>query len=206
MFRVRRFAVHAVLPALLIVSAAARLIGQVRSVAEAAVFPELPRVYLDTTYALPTGPTITVPPGGDFQAALNSAQPGSVIVLTAGATYAGNFTLPNKTGTGWIYIQSSALSSLPAPGTRVSPPRPASCPASSIPPAIPRFKPPPPPTITASSALRSPPPGRPPAAPITPSSTSIPPAATPPSARSPPTWYSIAATFTAPPPATSATG
>ena len=97
------------------------LIGQVRSVAEAAVFPELPRVYLDTTYALPTGPTITVPPGGDFQAALNSAQPGSVIVLTAGATYAGNFTLPNKTGTGWIYIQSSALSSLPAPGTRVSP-------------------------------------------------------------------------------------
>src|SRR3989449_378850 len=121
MFRVRRFAVHAVLPALLIVSAAAMLIGQVRSVAEAAVFPELPRVYLDTTYALPTGPTITVPPGGDFQAALNSAQPGSVIVLTAGATYAGNFTLPNKTGTGWIYIQSSALSSLPAPGTRVSP-------------------------------------------------------------------------------------
>jgi len=90
-------------------------------VAQAAVFPELPRVYLDTTYALPTGPTITVPPGGDFQAALNSAQPGSVIVLTAGATYAGNFTLPNKTGTGWIYIQSSALSSLPAPGTRVSP-------------------------------------------------------------------------------------
>src|SRR2546428_726278 len=121
MFRVRRFAVHAVLPALLIVSAAAMLIGQVRSVAEAAVFPELPRVYLDTTYALPTGPTITVPPGGDFRAALNPAHPGSVIVLTAGATYAGNFTLPNKTGTGWIYIQSSALSSLPAPGTRVSP-------------------------------------------------------------------------------------
>src|SRR3989475_4963791 len=121
MFRVRRFAVHAVLPALLIVSAAAMLIGQVRSVAEAAVFPELPRVYLDTTYALPTGPTITVPAGGDLQGALNSAQPGSVIVLTAGATYAGNFTLPNKSGTGWIYIQSSVLGSLPLPGIRVSP-------------------------------------------------------------------------------------
>src|SRR2546422_7330221 len=121
MFRVRRFAVHAVLPALLIVSAAAMLIGQVRSVAEAAVFPELPRVYLDTTYALPTGPTITVPAGGDLQGALNSAQPGSVIVLTAGATYTGNFTLPNKSGTGWIYLQSSALTSLPAPGTRVTP-------------------------------------------------------------------------------------
>jgi len=89
--------------------------------AHAAGVPELPRVYLDTTYALPTGPTITVPAGGDFQAALNSAQPGSVIVLQAGATYAGNFSLPNKTGAGWIYIQSSALTSLPAPGTRVTP-------------------------------------------------------------------------------------
>src|SRR5947209_8139140 len=89
--------------------------------ADAAVLPELPRVYLDTTYAPPTGPTISVPVGGDFQAALNSAQPGSVIVLQAGATYAGNFSLPTKSGSGWIYIQSSALSSLPAPGTRVSP-------------------------------------------------------------------------------------
>src|SRR5438552_1701343 len=89
--------------------------------AHAAGVPELPRVYLDTTYALPTGPTSTVPAGGDFQAALNSAQPGSVIVLQAGATYAGNFSLPNKTGAGWIYIQSSALTSLPAPGTRVTP-------------------------------------------------------------------------------------
>src|SRR5438876_547743 len=89
--------------------------------AHAAVLPELPRVYLNTTYALPTGPTITVPAGGDFQAALNSAQPNSVIVLTAGATYTGNFTLPNKSGAGWIYILSSALGSLPTPGTRVAP-------------------------------------------------------------------------------------
>src|SRR5207245_8966262 len=74
-----------------------------------------------TTYPPPTGPTITVPAGGDFQAALNAAPLNSVIVLQAGATYSGNFTLPNKTGTGWIYIQSSALSSLPAPGTRISP-------------------------------------------------------------------------------------
>src|SRR5213594_2082032 len=89
--------------------------------AHAAGVPELPRVYLNTTYALPTGPTITVPAGGDFQAALNSAQPNSVIVLTAGATYTGNFTLPNKSGAGWIYILSSALTSLPTPGTRVAP-------------------------------------------------------------------------------------
>ena len=89
--------------------------------ARSAVLPELPRVSLDTTYTPPTGPTITVPAGGDFQAALNAAPLNSVIVLQAGATYSGNFTLPNKTGTGWIYIQSSALSSLPAPGTRISP-------------------------------------------------------------------------------------
>ena len=89
--------------------------------ARSAVLPELPRVTLDTTYTPPTGPTITVPAGGDFQAALNAAPLNSVIVLQAGATYSGNFTLPNKTGTGWIYIQSSALSSLPAPGTRISP-------------------------------------------------------------------------------------
>src|SRR2546428_8709320 len=121
MFRVRRFAVHAVLPALLIVAVTAPPWATVLPAAHAAVYPALPQVFLDTTYALPTGSTITVPAGGDFQAALNSAQPGSVIVLMAGATYSGNFTLPNKSGTGWIYVQSSVLGSPPLPGTRVSP-------------------------------------------------------------------------------------
>src|SRR5207247_959996 len=83
--------------------------------------PELPRVMLDTTYAPPAGAVITVASGGDFQAALNSAQPGSIIELAAGATFSGNFFLPNKTGTGWVYIRSSAHASLPAPGTRVTP-------------------------------------------------------------------------------------
>ncbi|HEX2710784.1 MAG TPA: choice-of-anchor D domain-containing protein, partial [Candidatus Acidoferrales bacterium] len=85
-----------------------------------AVFPALPQVFLDTTYTPPTGAPITVPAGGDFQGALNAAQPGTVIVLQAGATYSGNFTLPYKSGTGWIYIQSSALANLPV-GSRVSP-------------------------------------------------------------------------------------
>ncbi|PYM95003.1 MAG: hypothetical protein DME04_05950 [Candidatus Rokuibacteriota bacterium] len=44
-----------------------------------------------------------------------------MIELQAGATYTGNFTLPNKSGTGWIYIQSSALASLVPADTRVGP-------------------------------------------------------------------------------------
>jgi Putative Ig domain len=40
--------------------------------------------------------TIAVPAGGDLQAALNAAQPGDVITLEPGATYTGNFILPNK--------------------------------------------------------------------------------------------------------------
>ncbi|HLL71698.1 MAG TPA: hypothetical protein VK363_09715, partial [Pyrinomonadaceae bacterium] len=44
--------------------------------------------------------TIDVPLHGDFQAALDAAQPGDVIVLAAGASYMGTFTLPYKTGTG----------------------------------------------------------------------------------------------------------
>lgn len=87
-----------------------------------AVLPALPRVYMDTSYVPPTGRTIAVPAGGDVQAALDAAQPGDVITLQAGATFTGPFTLPNKTGTGWIIIRTSAPdSSLPPPGTRVTP-------------------------------------------------------------------------------------
>ena len=56
-----------------------------------------------------------------FQAALNTANLGDIIELQAGITFTGPFTLPNKTsGTGWIYIVSSAYSNLPPPCTRVS--------------------------------------------------------------------------------------
>src|SRR5437588_253384 len=89
--------------------------------AQAQVSPAQPQTYLDTTYAPPSGNTLTVPAGGDFQAALNNANPGDTIRLAAGASYTGPFTLRNKSGAGWIYIVSSALSTLPAPGTRVSP-------------------------------------------------------------------------------------
>jgi hypothetical protein len=90
--------------------------------------PEKPRVYLNTDYAPPTGRTIAVAAGGDFQGALNQAQPGDVITLQAGATFIGNFTLPDKSGfaqsgqSEWIVIRSSTVdSNLPPPGTRISP-------------------------------------------------------------------------------------
>src|SRR4030095_10270747 len=60
--------------------------------------PEPPRVFLDTTYVAPAGKTINVAAGGDVQAAINQARPGDVIKLQAGATFKGNFRLPNKSG------------------------------------------------------------------------------------------------------------
>lgn len=66
--------------------------------------------------------TITVNAGGDLQAALNAARPGDTILLQAGATFIGNFTLPAKGGTSYITVRSSAPdSSLPAPGQRITP-------------------------------------------------------------------------------------
>jgi hypothetical protein len=67
--------------------------------------------------------TIQVAAGGDFQAALNAAQPGDTIVLAAGATFVGPFTLPYKVGSGtdadWITIRSD--SALPPAGQRITP-------------------------------------------------------------------------------------
>src|SRR5919109_1173848 len=87
----------------------------------AAADPELPRVFVDTTLVAPTGNTIAVAAGGDLQAALDAAQPGDVITLQAGATFTGPFTLPKKSGSGWIVIRTSAPDAqLPPPGTRIT--------------------------------------------------------------------------------------
>ena len=89
--------------------------------ATAATPPELPRSYVDTTYVPPTGTVLFVPAGGDLQAALTAAQPGDVVELQAGASWRGSFGLPNKTGSGWIIVRSSAAAQLPPAGTRVGP-------------------------------------------------------------------------------------
>ena len=98
--------------------------------------PAPPLKYVDTTWAPPTGGTTW--PAHDaagFSKALDNCEPGDVIVLDAGKTYSGNFILPQKVNPGkkWIYIESSALASLPPPGTRVSPADAANMPAITTP-------------------------------------------------------------------------
>ncbi len=91
--------------------------------ATAANYPALPQVYIQTAYNPPVGGQLfTVSTSTAFQTALNTAKLGDIIQLQAGMTFTGPFTLPNKTsGTGWIYITSSAYAGLPPPCTRVSP-------------------------------------------------------------------------------------
>lgn len=67
------------------------------------------------------GTEVPVRAGGDLQRAIDSARPGDVITLEAGATFTGPFTLPEKSGDDWITIRSDAEDRLPAQGTRVDP-------------------------------------------------------------------------------------
>jgi hypothetical protein len=56
--------------------------------------------------------TIKVPAGGNLQGAINNAAPGDTIVVDAGVTYTGPFTLPAKSGDAYITIQSSKASEI----------------------------------------------------------------------------------------------
>lgn len=92
-------------------------------------FAELPRVMVRTTFPSVDGESFPVASGGNLQTAINNAaaEDGALnheVVLEAGATFTGNFTLPaksgsNPTGTGWIIIRSDG--DLPAAGIRVVP-------------------------------------------------------------------------------------
>lgn len=93
------------------------------NIADAAVFLNLPQIFIQTSFNLPVGGQhFSVNTSAAFQMALNTANLGDIIELQSGITFTGPFTLPNKTsGMGWIYIISSAYTSLPAPCVRVSP-------------------------------------------------------------------------------------
>jgi hypothetical protein len=84
--------------------------------------PQLPHAWVDTTLIPPSGATVFVRSGGDFQAALDSARPGEVIGLEAGATFTGPFTLPAKSGSEWITVRPAVPDDyLPMQGIRVDP-------------------------------------------------------------------------------------
>lgn len=89
--------------------------------------PEWQSIVINTHYALPTGGVTHSPTTPtQLQTAVTNAALGDVIVLSAALTYdlnnaSGNqIVFPNKTGSGWIYIVTSDLASLPAPGTRAT--------------------------------------------------------------------------------------
>jgi hypothetical protein len=84
---------------------------------------QLPLKTVDTTWSIPTGGTTwAAHTAAQLTSALKVSQPGDVIMLDAGATYVGYFTLPAKSNPNnkWIYITSTGMSKLLA-GRRVSP-------------------------------------------------------------------------------------
>jgi uncharacterized protein YjdB len=89
------------------------------SASRIATRPTLPQNFVDISWKPKTGATINVAAGGNLQTALNNAKPGDEIVLAAGATFTGNFTLPLKSGSGWILVRTSG--SLPPLGQRLTP-------------------------------------------------------------------------------------
>ncbi len=70
--------------------------------------------------ALLIAATLTVPAGGDLQAALDRAKAGDTIELDAGATYTGHFTLPNKDGDAVTTVRTAGPDTS-APQGRISP-------------------------------------------------------------------------------------
>ena len=88
---------------------------------------ELPRATVNTAYPSPAR-QVRVPAGADLQAAINAAQPGDELLLAPGASYVGNFWLPNKGGSSsWITIRTDVPdAAIGAPGTRMTPSRAAS--------------------------------------------------------------------------------
>lgn len=89
-----------------------------------AASPTLPQVLMDTTYRTPSGSTTAVNSGGNLQTAIDNASCGDILSLEAGATFTGNFTLPDKdcAAGNYVVIRTSTPDGIfPRPGTRVGP-------------------------------------------------------------------------------------
>ncbi|MGA7930524.1 MAG: Ig domain-containing protein [Candidatus Sulfotelmatobacter sp.] len=69
-----------------------------------------------------TGSVVNVTTAAQFKSALAAATCGEKITLKAGNSFSGHFTIPNLAcpSTNWLWIQSSAVASLPAEGARYS--------------------------------------------------------------------------------------
>lgn len=92
--------------------------------------PQLPQVWLDTTFVAPGGKTTQLNANGDLQAAIDAAAPGDTIVLPAGSTFNapdGGYILRKKTCANpdprgcVVVIRTSNLDGLPAEGKRLDP-------------------------------------------------------------------------------------
>src|SRR5206468_2106041 len=85
-----------------------------------ATIATLPQATVSTTYPTPVR-QVKVPAGSNLQTALNAAQPGDELLLAPGATFTGNFTLPNKgTSTAWITVRTDVSDAvIGAAGTRM---------------------------------------------------------------------------------------
>ena len=92
-----------------------------------ATLAELPRLSVNTAY--PTAARqVRVAAGANLQTAIDAAQPGDELLLAPGATYVGNFYLPDKGATtSWITIRTDVSdAAIGAAGTRMTPTRAAS--------------------------------------------------------------------------------
>ena len=82
--------------------------------------PELPRHSVDTQLPALPGRETVVRPGDDLQAAINSAKRGDRIRVDPAGEWPA-IVLPEKSGDGWIQIETMALDELPEYGQRVEP-------------------------------------------------------------------------------------
>lgn len=93
----------------------------------AQVMPQLPQYYLNSCVPTTTITKTVCASGCDYnntelQQAIDDALPGTTITLEAGFTYNGQFSLPEKSGTGAIIIRTStADANLPDEDTRIDP-------------------------------------------------------------------------------------